>query len=298
MKTFLTDVTNVQFDGTFYTVPVQFCQLWTIFVAVGRHSLAAIHCLMTSKSQELYSMILENLVINVPNFLPSASMSDWEPAARNAFKQVYPNIKLHGCWFHFTQRIWIKVQKLGLSESFRNNPEVRKYVRQLMAIPFLPAALIIPTYRFLHLPSPKNPDTLNKLEKPNKYFLKRWLTQIKPEELSLSDITISTNNSAESYHSKLKSIVKTSHPRIWSFIATLNQIIQDVDNDIGRLCQGREISRARKKKDIRNDDLRRLSKQKLSVGECSPWEFLQAISYTIGNIKTQNNPSESDRIFW
>ena len=88
--------------------------------------------------------------------------------------------------------------------------------------------------------------------------------------------------------------MKTSHPRIWSFIATLNQIIQDVENDIGRLCQGREISRARKKKDIRNDDLRRLSKQKLSVGECSPWEFLQAISYTIGNIKTQNNPSESD----
>ena len=170
MKTFLTDVTKVQFDGIIHTVPVQFCQLWTIFVAVGRHSLAAIHCLMTSKSQELYSMILENLVINVPNFLPSASMSDWEPAARNAFKQVYPNIKLHGCWFHFTQRIWIKVQKLGLSESFRNNPEVRKYVRQLMAIPFLPAALIMPTYRFLHLPSPENPDTLNKLEKLSKYF--------------------------------------------------------------------------------------------------------------------------------
>ena len=74
--------------------------------------------------------------LNVPDFQPSATMSDWEPAPRKAFKQVYPNIKLYGCWFHFTQRIWMKSHKLGLSESFRSNPEVTKYIKQLMAIPF------------------------------------------------------------------------------------------------------------------------------------------------------------------
>ena len=84
MRIFLTEVTNVQFDGPFFTVPIQFCQLWTIFVAVGRHTLPAIHCLMTSKSQDLYRSILENLRIKAPGFYPSASMSNWEPAARNA----------------------------------------------------------------------------------------------------------------------------------------------------------------------------------------------------------------------
>ena len=122
MQTFLTDVTNVQFDGTFYTVPVQFCQLWTTSVAVGRHSLAAIHCLMTSKNQDLYSMILENLVINVPNVLPSASMSDREPAARNAFKQVHPNIKLYGCWFYFTHKICQTAYGNPVFTSCPNNP--------------------------------------------------------------------------------------------------------------------------------------------------------------------------------
>ena len=53
MKGFLSEVTNVQFDGTSFTVPVQFYQLWTIFVAVDRHTLPAIHCLMTGKSQDL-----------------------------------------------------------------------------------------------------------------------------------------------------------------------------------------------------------------------------------------------------
>ena len=41
---------------------------------------------MTSKSQDLYKSILENLNLNVPDFQPSATMSDWEPAPRNAFK--------------------------------------------------------------------------------------------------------------------------------------------------------------------------------------------------------------------
>ena len=89
IRTFLTQVSNFQFDGTFYTVPIQFCQLWTIFVAVDRHTLPARHCLMTSKSQDIYKSILENLNLNVPDYQPSATMSDWEPApSRNAFKQV------------------------------------------------------------------------------------------------------------------------------------------------------------------------------------------------------------------
>ena len=86
MQTFLNEVTNVQFDGTFYTVPTQFSQLWTIFVSVGKHTLPAIHCLMTAKTQELYQAVLEIIYTNIPQFRPLASMSDWEPAARNAFK--------------------------------------------------------------------------------------------------------------------------------------------------------------------------------------------------------------------
>ena len=38
MRTFLSEITNIQFDGTFFTVPVQFSQLWTIFASVGRHT--------------------------------------------------------------------------------------------------------------------------------------------------------------------------------------------------------------------------------------------------------------------
>ena len=63
MMTLLSETTNVQFDGTFQTVPIQFVQLWTIFVAVGRHTMPAIHCLMTSKSQELLQCPIGNQLL-------------------------------------------------------------------------------------------------------------------------------------------------------------------------------------------------------------------------------------------
>ena len=55
-------------------------------------------------------------------------MSDWEPAARNAFKAVHPEIKMYGCWFHYTQRIWAKAQKLGLNQGFRNDFQTTTYI--------------------------------------------------------------------------------------------------------------------------------------------------------------------------
>ena len=125
MSTLLAEVTNIQFDGTFYTVPTQFGQLWTIFVAVGRHTLPALHCLMTAKSQELYKAVLESISAKIPHFRPVASMSDWEPAARNAINEVYPQITVYGCWFHYTQCIWRKTQKLGLSNAFKNNIQIQ-----------------------------------------------------------------------------------------------------------------------------------------------------------------------------
>ena len=91
---------------------------------------------MKSKNQDLYKAVLEKIANEVPLFRPLASMSDWEPAARSTYKAVYPEIKMYGCWFHYTQRIWAKAQKLGLSQGFRNDLHITTYIRQLMAIPF------------------------------------------------------------------------------------------------------------------------------------------------------------------
>ena len=95
---------------------------------------------------------------------PMTVISDWESAPRNSFKAICTNINITGCWFHYTQRIWAKVQKLGLAESFRESNEISQFVQQLMAIPFLPASLISPTFLFIQLPH-LHPTESMKLEK-------------------------------------------------------------------------------------------------------------------------------------
>ena len=70
---------DIQFDGTFYSVPKQFFQLWTIFVTVGKHSLLAIHCLLTGKEEGLYKCTMESIRNLIPQFNHmSCTMSDWK----------------------------------------------------------------------------------------------------------------------------------------------------------------------------------------------------------------------------
>ena len=228
--------------------------------------------------------IMINIRSLLPELNPTSSMSDWESAPRNALNIVYPNTLILGCWFHFTQRIWSKVQKFGLVKTFKENNEFASYIRKLMSVPFLPASLIQPTYSFLQLPTNLIASETAKLERISKYFKKRWLTQIRPEELSIFDSDFSTNNGAESYHSRLKARIKTNHPRIWNFMHILNAIIMDTDNELGRLSLGKETTRPRKRTSVANDDRRSAYKLKLATGSYTPWEYLNAISQTIGTI--------------
>ena len=148
LYTFISDINDVQFDGTFQTVPNQFYQLWTILLCVGRHCLLAIHCLMTSKEEGLYTAVIRKIKSLLPQFQPTSTMSDWEQAAKNAFKHEYPDAKINGCWFHFTQAIWRKTQKVGLVQNFRQNNELAVFIRNLMVLPFLPPELIRPTFLY------------------------------------------------------------------------------------------------------------------------------------------------------
>ncbi|KAK3731012.1 hypothetical protein QZH41_018758, partial [Actinostola sp. cb2023] len=63
---------------------------------------------------------------------------DFEKAMWSALKATLPDANLMGCVFHWTQAVWRKVQELGFAE----DDGTHRYIRQLMALPFLPATEI------------------------------------------------------------------------------------------------------------------------------------------------------------
>ena len=115
---------------------VQFYLVWTIFIVFDQHVLPVIHCLLTGKSDQLYQAVLSKIQEILPQFLLQIAMSDWEQAARNAFKMLFNGIKLRGCWFHYTQRIWRKVQKINLGKTHTNKGAFQNYLRCIMPLLF------------------------------------------------------------------------------------------------------------------------------------------------------------------
>ena len=213
------DIFEICFDGTFFTLPVQFYQLWTIFIVIDQHVLPAIHCLLTGKSEELYQAVLSKIQEILPEFQPQIEMSDWEQAARNAFKTLFIGIKLQGCWFHYTQRIWKKVQKVNLATTYTNNGAFQNYLRCIMALPFLPPDEIQPTYEQIttqNLNLEKH--QMDSVEKLKLFVRRRWINPVLPEELSVWHQKMATNNGAENYHGRLKSLIKCCKPRILNFL--------------------------------------------------------------------------------
>ena len=151
------------------------------------------HCLLTNKDEKLYVAVIQKIRELVPQLEPDCVMSDWEQAARNAVKRDYPGIRLNGCWFHYTQAIWRKIQKCGLASTYRGNSECASFVKKIMAIPFLPAKLILPTNTLLQIPTLQQ-SQMTKLEVFLNYFILQWLTNIGPEELSFFNLNNVTNN--------------------------------------------------------------------------------------------------------
>ena len=285
MHEYLSVATNVFFDGTFKKCPKQFFQLWTLFVEFGRYVLPAIHCLLTSKSEDIYTATLLKIKQLAPQLSPSSAMGDWEPAARNAIKTAYPSISLYGCWFHHNQAILKKITKLGLVKEYHANDSFKNFLKSIMNLPLLPSEHI--EHTFDYLTSTFVSFTLSEniqIEKFKRYYKHQWLTRIGPSQLSVFKSKVTTNNGAESYHAKINKNFKSNHPNIWVFCETLNNIIVDTDAEIGRLNNSLEIFRSKKKDQIKKDELREICRENLVNGTYTPIEFITALHTTLDSV--------------
>ncbi len=145
----LDQVTQSFYDGTFYVVPSLFEQLFTVVGMFGRHPLPMIHVIMTGRKEELYSAVLEKVLSLAPKFSPHFWMGDFEASSRSSIKTWFPQAEVAGCHFHFTRAVFKKVQRLGMTDLFKSNPEFRLFIKHLMALPFLQAADIPVTVAYL-----------------------------------------------------------------------------------------------------------------------------------------------------
>lgn len=115
-------------------------------------------------------------------------------AAWQAVRYLLPNVTINGCVFHWTQAVWRHVQEYGLAVAYREQQTIHNFIRQLLALPFLPVAHIRPAFQAMEAKT--MPDELRTLME---YVERQWLKNsvFKPEDWSVYRHTVRTNNDCE-----------------------------------------------------------------------------------------------------
>ena len=92
-----------------------FFQLYTIhFELVPGINSPAVYCLLQNKTLAVYDRVLDEIKRMIPLANPEKILLDFESAAINVFTAAYPNARILGCYFHLTQSILRKVNKIGM----------------------------------------------------------------------------------------------------------------------------------------------------------------------------------------
>ena len=137
----------------------------------------------------------------------------------------------------WTQALWRKVQELGLEPPYRTDSRTYKYIRKLMALPFLPAARILPESQRL-----KDGARTASLEALVQYVENNWISSTvwPPAAWSVYMLPIRINNDVEGWHNSLNRRANNRvHLPFYLFVELLHQEVRLVSIKIKLVSDGK-----------------------------------------------------------
>ncbi|XP_063216682.1 uncharacterized protein LOC134527704 isoform X2 [Bacillus rossius redtenbacheri] len=237
---------------------------------------------MTRRTTEAYEAVLRGLIEEVPTFKPATLMSDFKPALRSAFRRVFPNVSVKGCWFHYAQAIFRRAQQLGMARTIRSETG-ETALKMLMALPLLPTDKIISGVQTVeeYLLQENMMVTFQRL---TQYIRDFWIGVVTPSVLSVNGLEWRTNNAVESFYRKLLKAVGGPRPEFWHFITALRK--QDSSFHTTRRNVERQVAaqRTRRRSYVRQDENIQQMQGELSEESISIKRFLQRASWTVSSL--------------
>ena len=199
-------------DGTFKTAPSIFFQLYTMHALVSERTIPCVYALLPNKSQATYTMLLQQLMTINGNLNPVTIMVDFEQAMINSVHQVLPNTQVKGCFYHFSQNVYRKIQEHGLQQRYQEDTDFALKLRMIPALTFvLPQDVIAAFEEYFE-------DTYagrsqHQRRRPPIFGNDLWnMFDRAQDELPR------TNNSVEGWHRSFQSNVGSNHPNFWNFV--------------------------------------------------------------------------------
>ena len=160
-------------DGTFSVCPSIFYQVFTIHIMKYNQVFPMIYTLLPNKQRHSYNrtyMLLKDAALDLGLTLdPLSLMCDFELAIIQA---SLLNTSHWGCYYHYMQLIWRKVQSLGLADVYRSNdPTLKQFVQKVAAIAFCPPSFVRPAWLGVQEEAPLIPQVDSLVQ----YFDSTWI---------------------------------------------------------------------------------------------------------------------------
>ncbi|KAK0425787.1 hypothetical protein QR680_009385 [Steinernema hermaphroditum] len=257
-------------DGTFKVAPEMFMQLWVIHGLVHNRVLPFVYCFMPNKLEESYDRILRTLI----NASPAISSNvrnvyiDFEKAEENAFRACIPRAHIHGCFFHFGQAIWRKLQNLQLASRYLAETHYNHRISMFIALAFCDASDVRQRFDILSNDFLSSYGDSQEHRSFLEYMETTWIGRtlriplFPPEMRNCKDVTEQnlprTNNSVESWHNAFEQALGSQHPNIFKVIEALKLEQVRVNGLYVHLMAGEEVP-LYQRKEYRNANQRLLA---------------------------------------
>lgn len=157
---------------------------------------------------------------------PDVIVTDFEASIIEATKQHFPRARQIGCFFHFSQALWRKVQEVGLVVRYKTDLNFQLHIKTHMALAFLPSTDIHSFVTDLHSSFAASGNADSPVLIFHNYFMHTWIDGVFPISIWNQyqiDSLHRTNNVVESWHALFARQVRTVHPNIYVFMMHLKR---------------------------------------------------------------------------
>lgn len=285
-------------DGTFKTVPTIFRQMYTIHANIGSASnvrlVPLVYALMSSKAEELYKSLFQNVVDWAEDFgyqlKPEFILTDFEKGTINAVNAIIPNAQSKGCHFHLSQAVYRQIQKNGLSTKYGTDQNFSLLIRHIPALAFLSPLEIPSSFDTLRSLMPREAEPVLTWFEEN--FVRGKIRRtgqsqrspplFPPEVWSVFENTAfsfpRTQNNVEAWHRRWETLIGRSHVGIFTIIKEIQKEQSRVENEIERAIRGEPAKKRRKEDENREKRIQNIIDNR---NNRTVLEFLRGIAHNV-----------------
>lgn len=272
-------------DGTFSSCPELWDQVYVIHARCQEVMYPLVYVLLPDRQLTTYARLFSLLKTEVQQRLnrplaPTKVQTDFELAAIRAIEREFPEAEVKGCFFHYAQAIWRKTQDLGLAALYKDNPDVKRWIRRAAGLPLLPLHEVQDAWLEAMDESPD----VNRAEEFNDYVVVNWVDYGARFPLRLWNHHETdgprTNNHLEGFHNRLNRTLPHSHPNIFRFIEVIKKIECSEKAKVAQLNFGAAPPKKKRVyKEIEHRVIR--LKSQLTEGTKTTLQFLDAIGHLL-----------------